>query len=265
MESDCCSGGFTRRRDVHLIDSLGSRRDFVRIFALGTASALFLGKPWGASLLSAAEPANVGLLRIKISDYPPLAMNSGSVQLGLNPANLFGPEGFFYPITINHATGSTYHVLDAYCPHAGCVVPTYDRSEDIMLCPCHGSAYGIDGRILNGPTTSPLGKYKFTLSGGDTLNIEIPNLRFQVIATAVRSGTAQRLRLEFPTFSNIEYEVRLRTTLTAIGVATPFSLSASGPADQLSMFGNGSTATIFVNRTSAAGFYTVAVKVIDLT
>ena len=230
---------------------------------------MFLGKPWGVDVLAAAAPSNVGVLRVKLSDYPPLAQPSGSVRLGLVPLDPFfpasNPPGEFYPIIINHVTGSTYHVLDSFCSHAGCAVPAFDATERVMRCPCHFSAYAIDGSLLTGPSTRPLSKYSFTLTGTDTLNIEIPNLRFQVTASAVQAGTSKRVRLAFPTFFNVEYEVRYRSTAASSGVVTFFAPSATGIANQPSLIGNGSPATIYVDRTANTGFYTVAIKLLDLT
>jgi glycine/D-amino acid oxidase-like deaminating enzyme/nitrite reductase/ring-hydroxylating ferredoxin subunit len=47
--------------------------------------------------------------------------------------------------------------LSAVCPHLGCVVAwnPYEKSWD---CPCHGSRFSPDGRVLNGPAASGLAK-----------------------------------------------------------------------------------------------------------
>jgi len=47
------------------------------------------------------------------------------------------------------------HALSARCTHLGCIVEwnTAERSWD---CPCHGSRFGIDGRVIQGPAVAPL-------------------------------------------------------------------------------------------------------------
>jgi glycine/D-amino acid oxidase-like deaminating enzyme/nitrite reductase/ring-hydroxylating ferredoxin subunit len=47
------------------------------------------------------------------------------------------------------------HAVSATCTHLGCVVHWND-AEGSWDCPCHGSRFGIDGQVLNGPAVEPL-------------------------------------------------------------------------------------------------------------
>lgn len=47
------------------------------------------------------------------------------------------------------------HKLDARCTHLGCLVG-FNDAERVWECPCHGSRFGLDGRVLNGPATQAL-------------------------------------------------------------------------------------------------------------
>ena len=47
------------------------------------------------------------------------------------------------------------HALSAVCPHLGCVVDWND-AERSWDCPCHGSRYDTEGKVICGPTTAPL-------------------------------------------------------------------------------------------------------------
>ena len=49
----------------------------------------------------------------------------------------------------------TLHERSATCTHVGCVV-SWNAEERSWDCPCHGSRFSIDGRVLNGPASSPL-------------------------------------------------------------------------------------------------------------
>ncbi len=49
----------------------------------------------------------------------------------------------------------TLHHASAVCPHLGCIVQ-WNSLEQSWDCPCHGSRFGTDGRVLNGPALNGL-------------------------------------------------------------------------------------------------------------
>ncbi len=40
--------------------------------------------------------------------------------------------------------------INAVCTHLGCVVP-WNASENKFMCPCHGSQYNEEGKVVRGP------------------------------------------------------------------------------------------------------------------
>ena len=40
--------------------------------------------------------------------------------------------------------------LNAVCTHLGCVVP-WNKAENKFKCPCHGSQYNAEGKVIRGP------------------------------------------------------------------------------------------------------------------
>lgn len=49
------------------------------------------------------------------------------------------------------------HSLSARCTHVGCIV-SFNSAERSWDCPCHGSRFGIDGEVLEGPAVKSLPK-----------------------------------------------------------------------------------------------------------
>jgi glycine/D-amino acid oxidase-like deaminating enzyme/nitrite reductase/ring-hydroxylating ferredoxin subunit len=57
------------------------------------------------------------------------------------------------------------HVRSAVCTHAGCAVH-WNTFEGCWDCPCHGSQFGVDGQVLNGPAARPLAEVDLVLRAG---------------------------------------------------------------------------------------------------
>ncbi|OLF13552.1 FAD-dependent oxidoreductase [Actinophytocola xanthii] len=49
------------------------------------------------------------------------------------------------------------HEVSARCTHLGCLV-AFNNAERSWDCPCHGSRFGVDGSVLQGPAVRPLKK-----------------------------------------------------------------------------------------------------------
>lgn len=47
--------------------------------------------------------------------------------------------------------------VSAVCTHLGCIL---EKSSDGFECPCHGSCYNNDGRVLSGPAPRDLSWYR---------------------------------------------------------------------------------------------------------
>lgn len=255
-----------------------SRRRFVKTFALGTASSVLFGNVWRASVLADITPSGPGKLKIKVSDYPALGVDFGSVRIGFNPLEVLSPTGVdidgpLFPVLINHHSSNLFYAMSTRCNHAGLVVSPFYEEDGCATCPHEQSKFAIDGTLVDGPATADLDRYPLTFDGVDTLTIEVPDLGYRVETALVQNGTSPRLRLDFLAFYNVEYEVFFRPTVTAPWTAVPFALSLTDPANQTSFVGPtitfpsevGAPASLFVDRTAPTGFYSIGIKLLDLT
>jgi len=60
----------------------------------------------------------------------------------------------YYLITTKDSYIESY-ALNAVCTHLGCVVP-WNPSENKFMCPCHGSQYDEQGKVVRGPAPRSL-------------------------------------------------------------------------------------------------------------
>ena len=56
------------------------------------------------------------------------------------------------------------HLFSATCPHLGCIVH-WNATEKSWDCPCHGSRFDADGRVVNGPANRDLAAHERRRSG----------------------------------------------------------------------------------------------------
>ncbi len=59
--------------------------------------------------------------------------------------------------------GANPLVLSSECPHQGCPV---DWKVERFGCPCHGSEFDAEGRVLNGPASKPLSRLQSSTEDG---------------------------------------------------------------------------------------------------
>ncbi len=59
------------------------------------------------------------------------------------------------PCAVHRDDRGGLHAVSAVCTHLGCLV-AFNNAERTWECPCHGSRFGVDGEILQGPALRPL-------------------------------------------------------------------------------------------------------------
>ncbi|WP_326686634.1 MULTISPECIES: FAD-dependent oxidoreductase [unclassified Streptomyces] len=58
---------------------------------------------------------------------------------------------------VHRTTEGELRAVSPRCTHLGCLV-RFNDEEAAWECPCHGSRFGTDGRVIQGPATRPLEK-----------------------------------------------------------------------------------------------------------
>lgn len=60
-------------------------------------------------------------------------------------------------------------VVSAICTHLGCTV---QRTSDGFECPCHGSCYSEDGKVLSGPAPRSLAWYQVSKAADGRIQVD---------------------------------------------------------------------------------------------
>lgn len=54
-------------------------------------------------------------------------------------------------VYVSRTAAGELEVLSAICPHLGCSV-SWQQAQNDFLCPCHGSVFKADGKVVAGPS-----------------------------------------------------------------------------------------------------------------
>lgn len=128
-----------------------SRRDLFNV-AWGAAGALALSE-LGIVGLQFLSPSSTegefgGVFNLgKYDQYP-----SGSVT----PVE----AGRFYLVRLQDGG---FLAIYRRCTHLGCAVP-FDQASGQFVCPCHGSAFTMEGDVLNPPAPRPLDLFEMSIN-----------------------------------------------------------------------------------------------------
>ena len=103
-----------------------------------------------------------GTVTFDISDLPALAVLGGSVT--------GHSAGVPFPLLVIRSSAQAVSAFDARCPHLGCAVR---GASKLLICPCHGSLFNLDGSLKAGPSTKPLAKLSASFDGS-TVVVQVP-------------------------------------------------------------------------------------------
>jgi cytochrome b6-f complex iron-sulfur subunit len=122
------------------------RRPF--LLSSGLSLAALLGLPTIAARAAGSKVA------ISLAKLEPLKSVGGSITLKVKGKLLLlvrdGP--------------TSVRAFNAVCTHRQCLV-AFNAGENKIKCPCHGSQFDLDGRVIHGPAPRPLETYAAELAG----------------------------------------------------------------------------------------------------
>ena len=139
-----------------MISNKINRRDFIKR-STGVIGA--------ASMVSAAShigcvPSTAPAVRAELSENK-IAFNTAISELSkIGDGVKLENDALEYPILLIKKSDSAFVAVSTECMHLGCQVR---MQRTVLRCPCHGSAYNLDGDVLNGPTEHPLRRYNIRM------------------------------------------------------------------------------------------------------
>lgn len=147
-----------RRKKIQLLLE-GKEEVITRRTFFGT-----LGWTGLALSLGAGSAATVRFMFPNVLFEPPTLIKLG-------PPNEF-PEGATFldgPRLFVFKEKGALHVISAVCTHLGCTVKRVMNGFD---CPCHGSKFDAEGKVLSGPAPRPLEWFEAKLNAQGQLVVD---------------------------------------------------------------------------------------------
>jgi cytochrome b6-f complex iron-sulfur subunit len=128
-----------------------SRKKFLK--KLGIAALIPFGAAWYSSVARDVAYSRVNKVKLKYSE----------IENGIT---------FKDEIIINKKEDGI-KIFSSRCSHLGCKLNKMDKNE--IVCPCHGSRFSIDGKIIKGPANNNLKElsYSFNKSAKEIV-IDVP-------------------------------------------------------------------------------------------
>lgn len=80
-------------------------------------------------------------------------------------ANAYVQETILHSVWAVKHSETTLAVYSPLCPHLGCQY-AWDEPSQHFQCPCHGSVFAVDGRVLAGPAPRPLDALPTKIANG---------------------------------------------------------------------------------------------------
>jgi len=108
----------------------------------------------GATLPTVTGTPGTGGTTLTIDGNSPLSPIGGAAMVQTSSGTLL----------VAHAGATSFVAVTATCTHQGCTINGV--TNDTYVCPCHGSTFDFNGRVLVGPATAPLRQFATQFADG---------------------------------------------------------------------------------------------------
>jgi Rieske Fe-S protein len=132
-----------------------SRRTFLYRLVNRLPVSLVTGAMFYRGAFPSQEKLNTMLATVKIADNPALGNIGGYILIKNTSAG---------DVLIVRTGNEQYAAMSDICPHKQCRVQV--KSAALIKCPCHGSAYKIDGTYVSGPSHKSLHQFRIAVEAG---------------------------------------------------------------------------------------------------
>ena len=156
--------GNTTALFLHLLSWLarrnGNRPQGLLLSGVGVATASF--SAWLGGHLSFGRGVGVNETAFDAvpADWTPILE-----EAALDEGVLVGTHLASTPVLLIRR-GERLHALGDRCSHRGCSLHEGRLEDDVVVCPCHGSAFRLDGSIVRGPATAPQPNFEVRAHAG---------------------------------------------------------------------------------------------------
>lgn len=110
-------------------------------------------KPLSSAATYVGENVDFPMHLVSDRLHPPDVKSADEIRPGDGKTLRLGGER----LAVYRDPKGSLHAVSSVCTHLGCLVK-FNNAEKTWDCPCHGSRFGVDGAVLDGPATRPLAK-----------------------------------------------------------------------------------------------------------
>lgn len=166
-------------------ESTVTRRKFFKVVigVFAFLNGLVLGVPYIRAIITKAPLKK--LHWTKVGDVTSLAnMQPKDMAFQMRSTDAYLHQDVTRSVWVIRHSQSDYTVYSPICPHLGCHYK-WDPQTNHFECPCHGSVFTINGKVIGGPAPRPL----------DTLPHKIENGVLYVEWERFKVGIAEKVRV----------------------------------------------------------------------